>query len=141
MPNATVVDTSCLILLNKIDALNLLDKLFAEVIIAQVVADEFNKPLPDWVKIVEVHSTEMRGLASFLDPGEAASITLASSREDSLLIIDESKGRKVAKEMELQITGSIGVFVAAKQKGYVKAVKPIIDRVQQTNIPNIGELN
>jgi len=65
--------------------------------------------------------------------GEATSIALASTNENSLLIIDESKGRKVAKEMGVQITGSLGLLVAAKQKGYIEAVKPILEKIQQTN--------
>ncbi len=133
MPNVTVVDTSCLILLNKIDQLNLLQKLFREITITQTVVDEFNKSLPQWIKIVKVDSREAKGLASFLDLGEATSIALASTNENSLLIIDESKGRKVAKEMGIQITGSLGILVAAKQKGYVKSVRPILDKIQQTN--------
>jgi len=65
--------------------------------------------------------------------GEATSIALASADQNSLLIIDESKGRKVAKEMGIQITGTLGILVTAKQKGYIKAVKPIIAKIQQTN--------
>lgn len=77
MPNATVVDTSCLILLNKIDQLNLLQKLFGEITITQTVAGEFNKSLPEWIKVVKVDSQRTKGLASFLDLGEATSIALA----------------------------------------------------------------
>src|SRR5699024_5678711 len=119
MPKVTVVDTSCLILLNKIGQLNLLQKLFKEVTITQTVANEFNKPIPKWINIIEVNPKKTRGLASFLDLGEASSIVVASSKENSLLIIDENKGRKVAKEMEIQLTGSLGVLVTAKRKGYI----------------------
>src|SRR5699024_10737747 len=133
MPNATVVDTSCLILLNKIDQLNLLQKLFGEITITQTVAGEFNKSLPEWIKVVKVDSQRTKGLASFLDLGEATSIAIASTNENSLLIIDESKDRKVAKEMEIQITVTLGILVAAKQKGYLKAVKPIIEKIHQPN--------
>jgi predicted nucleic acid-binding protein len=65
--------------------------------------------------------------------GEATSIALASADQNSLLIIDESKGRKVAKEMGIQITGTLGILVTAKQKVYIKAVKPIIAKIHQTN--------
>jgi predicted nucleic acid-binding protein len=36
----------------------------------------------------------------------------------------------VAKEMGVQITGSLGLLVAAKQKGYIEAVKPILEKVE-----------
>lgn len=122
-----------MILLNKIGQIELLEKLFGQLAITQTVADEFNKPLPDWINIDTFNSGEIKGLASLLDLGEAASIALASTNENSLLIIDESKGRKVAKEMGVQITGSLGLLVAAKQKGYIEAVKPILEKIQQTN--------
>jgi|AntRauTorcE11897_2_1112592.scaffolds.fasta_scaffold23779_3 predicted nucleic acid-binding protein len=135
MPKITVADTSCLILLNKIGQLELLKKLFGQLTITQTVADEFNinKPLPNWINVVAFNSSEIKGLASFLDLGEATSIALASTHEDSLLIIDENKGRKVAKEMGIQITGSLGIFVTAKQKGYIEAVKPILEEIKRTN--------
>lgn len=115
-----------MILLNKIGQIELLEKFFGQLAITQTVADEFNKPLPDWINIDTFNSGEIKGLASFLDLGEATSIALASTNENSLLIIDESKGRKVAKEMGVQITGSLGLLVAAKQKEYIEAVKPIL---------------
>ncbi len=44
---ATIIsDTSCLILPDKIDSLNLLQKLFTTVITTQTVADEFGENLP-----------------------------------------------------------------------------------------------
>lgn len=74
-----------------------------------------------------------KGLSSYLDQGEATSIALAAEHDNSLLIIDEVKGRKAAKELRVQITGSLGVLVAAKQKGHIPAVKPLIEKIQRTN--------
>lgn len=81
-----------------------------------------------------------KGLSGYLDAGEATSIALASEYEDSLLIIDEIKGRKAAKEMGIPVTGSLGVLIAAKNKGHLKAVKPIIDKIQKTNFRISKEL-
>jgi predicted nucleic acid-binding protein len=44
---------------------------------------------------------------------------LATEFKESLLIIDESKGRKVAKELGIAISGSLGILVTAKNKGVV----------------------
>lgn len=40
--------------------------------------------------------------------------------------------------MGIPVTGSLGVLISAKIKGHLKAVKPIIDKIQKTNfrIPN-----
>lgn len=51
MPVTIVSDTSCLMLLDKIGELYLLQNLFGEVITTQTVADEFGNALPDWISI------------------------------------------------------------------------------------------
>lgn len=56
------------------------------------------------------------------------------------MIIDEVKGRKVAREMGVRITGSLGVFVTAKNKGYIKALKPVIEKMENTNFRVSKEL-
>lgn len=72
-------------------------------------------------------------MSSFLDVGEATSIALASELDGALLFIDELKGRRAAKELEILVTGSLGVLVAAKQKGHISEIKPIIEKIQKTN--------
>ena len=52
---AIISDTSCLILLDKIEALLLLQKLFGSISVTKIVADEFGKELPDWI---QVHTLE-----------------------------------------------------------------------------------
>ena len=49
--SAVVADASCFILLDKIDGLSLLEYLLQSIITSAEVADEFGKPLPDWVQI------------------------------------------------------------------------------------------
>jgi predicted nucleic acid-binding protein len=140
MPSVIVSDTSCLILFYKIEELDLLKKLFGRLHITDTVFKEFNQPIPDWIEVVELKTDVHKGLSGYLDAGEATSIALASEYEDSLLIIDEIKGRKAAKEMGIPVTGSLGLLVAAKSKGHLKDVKPIIDKIQRTNFRISEEL-
>ncbi|MDZ7773404.1 MAG: DUF3368 domain-containing protein [Balneolaceae bacterium] len=133
MPKVTVSDTSCLILFYKIGELDLLKDLFGKIHITETVSKEFSQSLPDWVEVKKPTSGLDKGLASYLDPGEATSIALASEESNSLLIIDEIKGRKAATEMGVTITGSLGVLVTAKRKGHIQAVKPLIKKMLQTN--------
>ncbi|MEX2603218.1 MAG: DUF3368 domain-containing protein [Gracilimonas sp.] len=140
MPNVIVSDTSCLILFYKIEELNLLKKLFGKIHITYTVQKEFNQPIPDWIEVVEPTKDLHKGLSSYLDKGEATAIALAAEYKNSLLIIDEAKGRKAAKELGFSITGSLGVLVAAKNKGYIKTVKPLIEKIQKTNFRISKEL-
>jgi predicted nucleic acid-binding protein len=140
MPNVTVADTSCLILFYKIGELELLKKLFGKLHITDTVLKEFNHPVPDWIEIMQLKTDVHKGLSGYLDPGEATSIALALEHEESLLIIDEIKGRKTAKEMGIPVTGSLGVLIAAKNKGHLKGVKPILEKIQETNFRISKEL-
>lgn len=133
MPNVIVSDTSCLILFYKIGELDLLKKLFGRLHITDIVLKEFDQPVPEWIEVVQLKTDVHKGLSGYLDTGEATSIALASELEESLLIIDEIKGRKAAKEMGIPVTGSLGLLITAKNKGHLKAVKPIIDKIQKTN--------
>lgn len=140
MPSVIVSDTSCLILFYKIGELDLLKKLYGKLHITDTVFKEFNQPVPDWIEVVELKTDVYKGLSGYLDAGEATSIALASEYEESLIVIDEIKVRKAAKEMGIQVTGSLGVLIAAKYKGHIKAVKPIIDKIHKTNFRISKEL-
>lgn len=49
-----VADTSCLIALSKIEAIDLLEKLYQEVYITEEIAKEFGDTLSPWIKIERV---------------------------------------------------------------------------------------
>ena len=127
-----IADTSCFILLDKIGEIDLLKFLFGEVVTTDVIASEFGAPLPRWVIIRSAKNTYLP-FALDLDPGEASAITLALESVPSLLILDDGKGRKAAQRLGLNITGSLGIFLKAKNAGIIPAIKPIVQKVQQTN--------
>lgn len=133
MQKVIVSDTSCLILFHKIGHFDLLHKVFGQIIITETVKSEFRKKIPDRIKVINPSTNLHLGLQSYLDPGEATSISLASEFKDSLLIIDELKGRRIAEDLGIIISGSLGLLVIAKKKGIISSVKPIIEKVSQTN--------
>jgi len=107
--SAVIADSSCFILLDKIDRLSLLQKLFKTVTTSPEIAKEFGKPLPEWVQIKSVQDKNFQ-TAMFLevDLGEATAIALATENQPALLIIDDLKGRKLAKRLHLPISGTLG---------------------------------
>lgn len=65
-----VADASCLIALQNIQELLLVQKLFGETYITQEVAAEFGGGLPDWIKMKEVQNKIQQNALSFI-PFEA----------------------------------------------------------------------
>jgi predicted nucleic acid-binding protein len=59
-----------------------------------------------------------------LDRGEAESITLAKSR-NLPLIIDEKKGRSIAKSLHIPIIGLIGIILKLMEKKFIEKQQAI----------------
>lgn len=135
MNSVIISDTSCLIVLDKIDKLSLLKALYGQIVITPVVAAEYGKDLPDWFKSLSPVSDSMQKfLEETIDPGEASSIALALDMVDnSLLILDDLRARKVAASLGLAFTGTLGIIARAKQLGIIPAARPLFDQLRSTD--------
>lgn len=102
MQTLIIADTACLILFDKINEFDLLNKLFGEVTITTKIAQEFRKTTPDWVKIKDpTDSGKVVKIAQIVDFGEASAIALAIEEQNSLLILDDLKARQLSDELSL----------------------------------------
>ena len=129
-----ISDTSCLILLFKIDELDLLKKLSDKVFITKTIKQEFGKSLPDWIEIKSPSDDHYQQILEMeLDAGEASAIALSLETDNSVLIIDDLKGRKVAERLKLKYSGTFGLILKAKQEGILTNISPIINKIIQTN--------
>ncbi len=141
MQRTIISDTSCLILLDKIGELGILSELFGEVTITSEIAKEYKQPLPSWIKIMDPKNINYQTiLLATVDIGEASAIALAIESEDCLLILDDLKARRLATDLGLHITGTIGILIDAKLSGIIPAIKPLIDKIRQTNFHITPEL-
>ncbi len=129
MQEKVYVDTSSLILLNKIDALDLLNKIYGNIYITSFIKSEFDEPLPVWVIVEPFTSLENN---FNLGIGESSIITNAIKYK-AFLIIDDLKARKVAETLNLNFTGCIGILIIAKEKGLIISVRFYLEKIQQTN--------
>ena len=128
---AVITDTSCLIVLAKMNALELLHLLYRRVIITKEINEEYGDLLPEWIEILSVTNKKYQQLLELiLDRGEASAIALAMEMENVLLIIDDLKARKETKRLGLPMTGTLGVLYASKQKGFITALKPYMEMLQ-----------
>ena len=127
-----VSDTSNISYLIQLDLLSLLEKLYGEVFIPEAVYQELSA-MPTQISIVDQigriniqqvqDRTIVEDLLNDLDLGEAESIALALEMKAELLIVDEAKDRKIARELGLKITGILGVLIAAKQAKLISSVR------------------
>jgi predicted nucleic acid-binding protein len=141
MKKIIISDTSCLILLDKIGELNLLNQLFKTITITAEIAEKFNKTLLHWILIENpVNKNYQKILEATLDKGEASAIALAIEHNDCLLIIDDLKGRKYAENLGLNITGTLGILIDAKLNGYLKSIKPSLKKINKTDFRISDEL-
>ncbi len=119
-----IVDTSCLIVLEKIEMLYLLNELYGTILVSEEVADEYGNELAAWIKIKQVQDRKtLKLMSAFVDLGEASSIALALETESSTIIIDDLKGRKAAGKLGLKITGTIGVLLKARESNLINSLK------------------
>jgi uncharacterized protein len=124
-----VADSTCLIALERIDALKILPALFEVVLIPPEVDREFGVTQP-WLRVETPANTALvNSLKLLLDDGEAEAIALASER-DIRVILDDRQARSVASGMKVRIIGTIGCALKAKQEGAVASVKSLIESLE-----------
>ena len=134
MQNAIISDTSCLILLTKIGELELLQKLYGKIITTHEVALEYGEKLPAWIELKDPQNKNYQViLETQLDKGEASAIALSIENKNSVLIIDELKGRKCAISLGLNVTGTLGIIVEAKLSGIIPSAKTLLEKIKLTN--------
>lgn len=132
--NIIITDTSCLILLEKINGFDVLRRLFTNITTTPEIKTEFGANLPVWITISPVKDIALMAvLKESIDPDEASAIALAIETPNSLVIVDDLKGRKLAKRMSLSIMGTLGMLLKAKQQNVITLVKPYIDLIQETD--------
>lgn len=134
MPKTIISDTSCFIVLSKIGELNLLKRVYGQIITTKVIAEEFGEKLPAWVKITEAQDKSSQKLLELqIDKGESSAIALAMDTSQSKLILDDDKARKIAKKLDLDFTGTLGLIITAKRNGDIPSIKPILQKLKETN--------
>jgi predicted nucleic acid-binding protein len=145
-----ICDSSPLIALSIIDKLDLLTTLFNDVFVPVSVFNEVSaqgKPeslrIAEWAQGKVTASTNKQLMQSFsflLDVGEAKAMSLYFEKNADFLLKKEKKGRKIAAYNDINIVGSLGVLLLAKQKGLIFSIKPLLDKLQQSYIRISNEL-
>lgn len=126
-----ICDNSTLSALAEIGLIHLLPQLLGRVTIPAAVHREAVHPsappaLRDWIAhppawlTVEPDPSCLLEETKCLGPGEAAAITIAwHHRGTSGLIIDEKRGRALAKSLGLPVTGLLAILISAASRGLI----------------------
>lgn len=133
-----VSDTSAISNLIQVELLDILHQLYGQIIIPKAVYEELSEIDSQklhidnltWIHIETIKNQEfVHELENDLDKGESESIALAIELNADFLIIDELKGRKIAENLGIKIVGLLGSLLKAKEKGYLKTITPILEKL------------
>lgn len=139
-----VSDTSPITNLAAIGQLNLLHQLYGTIVIPVAVYNEMVavdtlvpgavevQTLP-WIQTQTVANgqsvTDLQISQNDIDLGEAEAIALALKLNADLLLMDERRGRALAENYGLRVTGLLGALLQAKRSGFIPAVKAVMDQL------------
>lgn len=79
-------------------------------------------------------------LKTQLDEGESYAIALAMELGNLPIILDDKKARRIAKQLGLQVIGTLGVLLRAKQMGVIKEISPFLDALQNAGFYMTNDL-
>lgn len=134
MPKTIISDTSCFIILTNIGELDLLHKVYGQIATTIDIANEYGEKLPEWVEIKDVKDKYRQQLLEMqIDKGESSAIALALETPDSTLVLDDYKARRIAEQLHLIYTGTVGVIIKAKRMGFIPSIRPLLEKIRQTD--------
>ena len=137
-----VVNSTPLIALCGIGQLDILQKLYHEIIIPAAVYREVTaiedsacrqiKLAEKWIRIEQIGDhTEKKMYKAKLHEGEVEVMILAQEKQADLVIIDDNAAKKTAKYLGLTVTGTLGVLVKAKRCNIIDRLYPLLAEMKQ----------
>ena len=144
-----VADCSALVALAVCDSLDILERMFDSVVVPEAVYYEATRPDKKQAQALNiflqgnVRQVNMQTyvfLDAYADAGETEAMLLYKQLAADKLLIDDKRGRKVAKINQISTIGSLGVLLIAKEKGLIVEVAPLLQQIEQSDIylsPNL----
>jgi predicted nucleic acid-binding protein len=150
-----VSNSSPLIALSRIGRLGILASFYKRILVSaevhhEVTVDGCGLPGAEevrnavWIEVVS-HTPSadplLEAACQGLGAGERGAILLAKSRLADLVLLDESKARRIARETGLAVMGCLGVLEAGARRGFVSDLRQAyIDLLRQGIRFDIGLL-
>ncbi len=137
-----VSNTGPLIALAKVDKLLLLEQLFSIVYIPPAVhrellakpgpeAERLDLALATFVRVTErpVVSAAIEVVTAQLDHGEQEAVALASLF-NALLLMDDRLGRRAARRLDVQLTGTAGLLIRAVELQLIPDAVAVLEEMR-----------
>ena len=114
--------------------------MYGTITIPQAVFDEIKstsvrkqvKANRDWIFIEQINDASQKQMyRAKLHAGEVEVMILAQKKKADLVILDDNAAKKTAKFLGLRVIGTLGIFVLAKKRGYIKEVSPVLDALKR----------
>jgi predicted nucleic acid-binding protein len=140
-----ISNTSPLLYLYRIEAIDWLPKLFDEVWVPEAVCNElktgrskgYDVPNPDeysWLQIVNPKAMPSEWLALDLGVGEIAAMALALENPSRIVLLDDMLARRTAQVAGLQVWGTLKVLLEAKSQGLVNEIEPFVTKLSEAGM-------
>ena len=136
-----IADSSALIALAIVDTLEILEKLFGEVYVPRSVYEEIsqeNKPesykLANYCKDRVLNTQSNVNYNISLGKGESEAIALYTEINADFLLCDDKKAKKFAQSFGLNVIGSLGILIKAKEAGLIDKISPHIETLKRSRI-------
>ena len=143
---AAVLDASPVIILARAGFVELLPRLLSPIVMPQAVSDEihagsaddparrFLTRSPDWLSFVEV-APALSPLGSWrLGLGESEVLEYARQHPGTVAVLDDKAARRAAEVLQLPMTGTLGLLVAAVQSGLLPSLAEALEAARHSGL-------
>jgi hypothetical protein len=128
---AVVSNSSPLIAFAAIGQLNLLPAIFQSILIPPAVAVEITPSiptLPPWLHVEDLRQPlPALVLQISIGAGEREALALAIETRAERILLDDLPARRIARRLNLSVTGTAGVLLVAKRHALIHGVRPYLD--------------
>jgi len=136
-----IADSSALIALAVVDKLDILEALFGEVYVPRAVYAEVShqskgesEKLALYCKDKVLDIGSEVNLNITLGSGESEAIILYKEKCADFLLCDDKKAKKFAMSFGVNVIGSLGILLKAKEKKLISEIHPLIEKLKSSQI-------
>lgn len=140
-----ISNTSPLLYLYRIEAIDWLPRLFDDVWIPEAVENElvagrtrgYSVPNPadySWLRIVNPESMPSEWLALDLGAGEIAAMALALENPTRMVLLDDMLARRTAHAAGLHVWGTLKILLEAKSQNLIDEIDPYVTNLSESGM-------